>query len=525
MTKASKIAVTMLDVGQGSGTFIEIYTGTEITATALLDLGSERAREKAGGPSVDRLVERLRSMTKPRIDFLSLSHSDSDHINLVQDLLAFFDPPSAKKPTKRILEIGDVVYGGPRALYAKRGGTNVIASIEDYLPAGTTRPKPLPSNATSYRNGTPMFSKDEVEIYLLVGNHVAGKPRMVSRMIGDKQWKTDSYSLNTYSLVFVVAFDDWKYVVTGDATGATIAQANDFIARYSVEFDKVAAMTMPHHSSEPTTFGLIASRTKRQRQEERVPDAAKDVIETFAASVAPRTIHASAEEVGNFRHPSAFVMSYFWDHVDKISSVDKISWRDDKALTDKQHLYNAYFMSADGFEIDIEEIDPKSNKRKKLRYRLPHTDNWWTFATQHAVFTNRYYVRDRAYYPLENETATFPPNPGEVTPIPQSGATNSPPFAVAWSYTSDALTGHTTVDRIGNRKDGDDFETIPVMKMTKDREAVAKARPAVDAPVAADTAPSRTMALQPPAHIAVPHAVGEPSQHVRPPRRLRQIDV
>lgn len=52
MTKASKIAVTMLDVGQGSGTFVEIYTGTKITATALLDLGSERAKDEADRKSV-----------------------------------------------------------------------------------------------------------------------------------------------------------------------------------------------------------------------------------------------------------------------------------------------------------------------------------------------------------------------------------------------------------------------------------------------------------------------------------------
>ena len=208
MTKASKIAVTMLDVGQGSGTFVEIYTGTKITATALLDLGSERAKDEAGGPSVDYLVKQLTSMTKPRIDFFSLSHSDSDHINLVQDLLAFFDPPGTKKPKKPILEIGSVIYGGPRVLYAKHSGTNVLTSIEAYQPKGTTKPQPLPSNNSSFYGTAPMFAKDEVEIRLLVGNHVSSEPRTVRKKIGDKQWRTDSYSLNTYSLIFVVAFDD-----------------------------------------------------------------------------------------------------------------------------------------------------------------------------------------------------------------------------------------------------------------------------------------------------------------------------
>ncbi|PJI88814.1 hypothetical protein DAH55_09485 [Sphingomonas koreensis] len=519
MTKASKIAVTMLDVGQGSGTFVEIYTGTKITATALLDLGSERAKDEAGGPSVDYLVKQLTSMTKPRIDFFSLSHSDSDHINLVQDLLAFFDPPGTKKPKKPILEIGSVIYGGPRVLYAKHSGTNVLTSIEAYQPKGTTKPQPLPSNNSSFYGTAPMFAKDEVEIRLLVGNHVSSEPRTVRKKIGDKQWRTDSYSLNTYSLIFVVAFDDWEYVITGDATGATIAQANYIIKNQSVKFANVAAMTMPHHSSEPTTFGLTASRTKRQREKERVPDAAKKVIDAFAASVAPRTIHASAEDVGSFRHPSAFVMSYFWDY------VDTTSWYDDPVLTGNQHLYNAYFMEEDDFNIVLEEIDPKSKKKKKRTENLPPFDDWWTFATQHAIFTNRYYVRPQAYDPAKNETATFPPDPGKVTSIPKSGATTSPPFAVAWRYTSVASTGNTDLERLVNRKDGDDFVAVPVMRMTKDRGAAGKARPVADAPAALDTTPSRTMALRPPARIAELHAGGEHSLHVRPLRRLRQIDV
>jgi hypothetical protein len=527
MTKASKVAVTMLDVGQGSGTFIEIYdasSSTKPAATALLDLGSERAKNEAGGPSVDYLVKQLNLMNKPaRINFFSLSHSDSDHINLVQDLLSRFDPPGTKKPTKPILEILTVIYGGPRVLYSKRGGDNVIQEVEKYQPKGTKKPEPLPANNTSYWQSTPVFAYNEVGIYLLVGNHVASEPRTIKTRTGDKKWKTDSYSLNTYSLIFVVEFDNWRYVVTGDATGATIAQANDIIKQRNINYVNVAAMTMPHHSSEPTTFGLTKSRTKREREKERVPDAAKKVVETFAASIKPRTIHASAEEVGGYRHPSAFVMSYFWSY------VDKTSWYQDRKLTKKQHLYNAYFMEKDNFKITLNVVDPTSKKTTKQSEPLPRFDDWRSFATQHAIFTNRYYVRGQAYNPDKDETATFPPNPGEVTSIPRSGANTDPdsmPLGAAWRYTSYASTQKTTLERLTNRKHGTGIDAVPVMEMSKEGDKPPEGRPAAASPAAASAIPpSRTMAPRPPAGRPVLHPGGEISLHTRPSRRLRQLDA
>jgi len=512
---ASKIAVTMLDVGQGSSTFVEIYTGNAITATALLDLGSERAKTEAGGPSVDYIVKQLKTMAKPRIDFFSLSHSDSDHINLVLDLLGHFDPPGTKKPAKPILEIMTVIYGGPRKLYAKHSGANVIQYLENYQPTGTTKPQALPSNNSSYPSAHPMFTHDDVTIYLLVGNHVSSEPRKVVKKIADKKWRTDSYSLNTYSLIFVVVFDNWRYVVTGDATGATIAQANWVLSEYKVTLANVAALTMPHHSSEPTTFGLTGSRSKRAREKERVPADAKKVIDTFAANIKAKTIHASAEDVGSFRHPSAFVMSYFWSY------VDKTVWYEDPALKSEQHLYNAYFMEEDDFKIVIDVVDPKTKKKTSKKEPLPPFDDWWTFATQHAIFTNRYYVRREAYDPDKDETATFPPNPGKVTAIPKSGAKNSPPFGVAWRYTTDASTQKTTLERIENRKDGVAFAVFPVMEMSKEGD---EDRPVATAPTASATQPSRTMAVRPPARRAGPGDEDGSPLHTRPPRRLRQID-
>ncbi|MEA3052548.1 MAG: competence protein ComEC [Sphingomonadales bacterium] len=503
MTKASKIAVTLLDVGQGSGTFVEIYTGTATpTATALLDLGSERAKDEAGGPSVDFIEKQLKSMAKPRIDFLSLSHSDSDHINLLQDLLSRFDKPGTKKPAKPILEIGTVIYGGPRDLYAKHGGTNVISDVEGYQPKGAKKPQPLPANNCSYSQPTPVFEINDVSFNLLVGNHIRSQHTKRTK-ITDKEWKFDSYSLNTYSLIFVVVFNGWRYVVTGDATGATISKANDYIAQYKATFANVAVMTMPHHSSETTTFGLSGS--KRPRSGKRVSDAAKKVIDTFAKSINGQSIHASAEEVGSFRHPSAYTMSYFWEY------VTKTGWYDDPELSDNQHLYNAYFVEDDGYIVVEEEEDPVTKKKNKKKVLFPTVDDWWTLASRYAIFTNRYYVRDQAYDPDKDQTATFPPDPGKTTAIPKSGAVTSLSLAVAWIYTTDATTGTTSIARLENRKTATAaFVTTPVMELTKD-DAPAPAAVAVAPVRAAHPVRRRHMGPRPPAHRT-------------PLRRMRQID-
>ena len=505
MTKATKIVVAQLDVGQGASTFVESDRGTKIVATALFDLGSERARSEAGGPSVDYIETKLKSMTAPKIDFFSLSHSDSDHINLVQALLRRFDPPGTSNPTKPILEVGKVVFGGPRRKYVKHSGNNVIAELERYQTGDTPKPEPLSANSCSFSTNTPMFKINGVEFFLLVGNHLRGKAKDYSEEIENKKWRVDGYSLNTYSLIFVVIYDDWRYVITGDATAATIVEANYLIEKYEVTFANVAVLTMPHHSSETTTFSLTGRKSRRGGKAERVSEEAKEVIETFADTLKPMSIHASAEEVGSFRHPSAYVMSYFWDY------VLKDGWYVDPVLKGKRHFYNAYFEEEDGFSI-------KFGNKKKME-DLPPFNDWWTFATDYAVFTNRYYVRDKAYDPDKNQTAILPPDPARLIDIPKPGASNSPPFAVAWAYESVNADNQTYVERLTNRQVGDnDFETARVFSFAKGEAPIERtdAVEAVPAP-RRQGAPSVDLApLKPPSH--------RPEPAGRPLRRMRPLD-
>src|SRR5689334_1409073 len=131
----------VLDVGQGSGNFIEYWDDDEdLIATVLIDLGSEYAKEEAGGAAVAYIVGKLQAMDDPTLDAVMLSHSDSDHVNL---LTKIFDQMDVTE-----LSIGAIYYGGERSKYTKHG-TNILTEAEKYLPKGETS-KTFRVNVTNY---------------------------------------------------------------------------------------------------------------------------------------------------------------------------------------------------------------------------------------------------------------------------------------------------------------------------------------------------------------------------------------
>jgi len=438
MVDADSLRVSVLDVGQGSGNFFEMLVGGNVVATALIDLGSERAKTEAGGPAVDYIVKALEQMAvsqkRARIDFLALTHSDSDHINLILSLLAHFDPPSKKKPSLTVLEIGYTVFGGPRVKFAKDTQENVLDAVARYQTGTTTKIVPLTSNAcTFYGTGKPLAEVKGVAFHLVVGNHLKGIDRTVRKKIDDTAWKLTSYSLNTYSLILDVRFKGVHYVVTGDATGATLSTANQFIKDAKVPFTNTVMLTMPHHASLPTTFGLTSPLKRSRKGPNRVPVKAQENVEAFADNIKALTIHASAEDDTGYEHPSAYVMSYFWKH------VNTTGWYSDPALT-VGHFYNAFFDMEDEHKI---KLGPKKVDK------LPPFNDWWTFASEHAIFTNRYYVRPETYDPDEDQTALFPPGPATLVDIPKDTAVSPPAFAVIWVYKTEAT--KTTVNPATNR--------------------------------------------------------------------------
>ena len=142
---------------------------------------------------------------------------------------------------------------------------------------------------------------DGVKLFLLMGNVTQSSYKKSRR----KRIKLDSYAINTMSLVVVLEFNGFYYVVTGDATGATIAESNKIMARIpnfrTTYLPVVAMLTMPHHGSEVSMFNLLGSKSDREN-----PLAQKNV-KNFADYIQAKTITSSAERVRRFKHPSAYL--------------------------------------------------------------------------------------------------------------------------------------------------------------------------------------------------------------------------
>lgn len=425
----------VLDVGQGSGNFIEIYdTKGKLSNTILIDLGSEKAKDTAGGPSVEYVVAKLKTMAQPTIDTVILSHSDSDHINLVQDLLKAFDPVGTPgKLRKNTLQIDVVRYGGDSSKYKKTKGANgqaenVLTRLGDYAP-GNPKVSDIDSFKPSYTSlrkaGAPFRTVNGVKLYVMMGN--AAREDDGTKLGKKRKAVSDSYALNTNSLVIMLSFRGKQIIATGDATGVTLQQANRILTSAIIQayLPSVLMLTMPHHSSKTTTLDVKgATGTKAERDK-----YGETNLENFADNTRPNAITASADRKGTFRHPSALVMSYFWDEL-----MPNVSYTDPLLPQGSdRHFYSAYFNADDGFQV---YDDP-------MLEDWPPTSNWYTVQTDQNIYVNLYAK------PAEQRGVLLPPDESQIIDRYPSTA-KQPPAGVAWVFRINNK-GAVSVTRQDNR--------------------------------------------------------------------------
>jgi len=406
----------VLDVGQGTGNFVELCDDAgKIVNTMLIDLGSEGWKKIAGGPSADFVAKELKTMPDPpgpTIDAVFLSHSDSDHINLLKRLLEDFDPPSEKNPTKTVLTIKRVWYGGDAGYYTK-GKTNYLTLVDKYRPKGSgSILTPCKPNATSFA-GTdttkwaPLCAVGAAKVWLLAGNTTAEEVRIYKQSeTGSKA--PESYAINTKSLLVLVTYDNSQIVATGDATGMTLAKSNEIMQQAGVPayLNDVFSLTLPHHGSDTTTYSLLGATGKKRGREELAAENVKE----FVASVKPKTISASAGERSTFRHPSSRVIDDFSSFLTKT-----VYFKDTQLTALDEHFYTAFFAA----------------HAKKLTGGTvsdwPSKSGWYTARTKANIFSTDYCDAAQAV----GDFVVFPPVPAAYNKLKWGTA---PPRAVAWGF-------------------------------------------------------------------------------------------
>lgn len=406
----SKMVFWVLDVGQGSGNFIQVFDDSDkLVGSVLIDLGSERMKQAAGFPSAEFVAALL--CDPGTLDLVVLSHSDSDHINLIPELLDFFTPSN--------LEIKNVIYGGDQARYAKRGGTNVLNRIKAYMPSGKAI-TPMPPKGSSFSGPgpyAPVHILDALKVWILMAN--AAESGVASSSGGAKRRKTgDGYNTNTNSVVVLLEFGKAQFVVTGDATGTTLYQINEVVtpAVATKYLNDVIMLTLPHHGSATTTFD--------------VRGGGEATLKTFVTNTRPCSLTGSADKVRTFKHPSARVMEYFWAELGRA----KPYWKD--PTLDDRHFYTAYFTPNDGYAY---------KDGKGTSYKWPKVEWWYSVQTASNIYTNMYVYADQMGGQQE---IVLPPNSSALK-VPDKPV---PPRAlgVAWKYT---VTDTVTLEMQVNRPD------------------------------------------------------------------------
>lgn len=460
-----------LDVGQGTGTFLEVHDTDakgkkRLVHTALFDFGSDHDTKEAGGPSVEYVVAALKTMAQPTLDAVVLSHSDTDHTSLLKKLLGAFDPYDPEDPEDDQLRVLFSVHGGAHRDYEKRN-FNVLDELARYMK----------DNRRAYRKSRAVarefssFEEDDVppyrtigpvNLYFLVGNHPNGRAGTEPER---KKGVLDAFSLNTVSLVSVLSYAFMQMVETGDATGATLKWANRILRGDNVGevINDVVGMTVPHHGSSVTMFDFGKASGGSATHEKN--------LESFLNGIKAWSYTVSAAEANSHRHPDAELLRYFWNRVQ-----DGAGWRDD--LIQPYHYYTAFF-EAGSFQrrvkkgqkivaVDwppkwpdkekIKTVKPKPTKKnpkpkpEKVKVSVKVKADRLTVRMQRPIYSSVYYAARAADW----EYIGVPPSPvEELSKLDLQGGQRRPPLGVAWVYstvfTSDN-NADTSILRETNRK-------------------------------------------------------------------------
>jgi beta-lactamase superfamily II metal-dependent hydrolase len=298
--KASYIIVHCLWCDQGMAHLMEVYEegGSQDIPAAmiLIDFGAEQMfksrvlKANQAAPAVGFIIEKLLLLKKAgkeeRLDFVVISHQDTDHWSLITYLL------DAVEAEEIDLKVGKVAYGGgdwgeSAKAAVKRLGAYTADSKNDVIPWTKF------STDYNYETGVKaeLLHVGDVFVRTLVVNAPA----------------TGSISMkkNTTGAMMVIEYKSTTYILPGDATWQTLKSCTDVIDKW-VEKQKTQPvkpcfmMSVPHHGSLDT---IVPNSTAAKL------DFA--LAKKFVGQTEPDSIIASAGSKNSFSHPYLVVLAEF----------------------------------------------------------------------------------------------------------------------------------------------------------------------------------------------------------------------
>lgn len=386
--------VSVVDVGQGQCTFVEIYNpaNTKIVETLLFDCGTDHESTQTQN-NLQYIADQIETMDTPAISCIFFSHSDNDHVSLTVDLLGKF----TTKPT-----VGQVWYGGERSLYKKGKSENVLDYLvkNNYCTSGDIKTPNADSTGYSKSSGRYKYylwasSDNSVKVHLLGGNVLDGdlstdpgtSPPPLKRL-------RYAEPKNRVSLVCGLYYENFSYVICGDATFKTMAAILKTFENGTTVFNGNVMTTLPHHGSRATGFAVSSSQSASTKN--------KAIVSAFSETLNSETTSISAYMKHN--HPSMELMNSFIP--ESLSPILK-----DPRLKGKNlHHLNGY--------LDIDLTFPSGLSPMKVYQIFETASN--TFSTQYSDFGVALNNQARFKYQLGATSAQKPDGViNSTTPINQ----------------------------------------------------------------------------------------------------------
>ncbi len=241
----ANLEIHFIDVGQGDSTLIVCPNGRKI----LVDAGS------TGGAQVDAIRDYILAQLdrhERRVNTLVITHPDTDHYNLLDDVLV-------DVPIDRVIRVGELI---------------------DYN--------------TTFRNWLAAADIGDITVIQTAHNDPMGTPNGELRCGSAQIWiigaavQASASAKNAKSIVLMIRLDDFEAILTGDATDDT----EEFVIEsYPNDWLDVDVLKIGHH-------GSLATSTSQG----------------WADVVTPVTAVVSAGFTNGFGHPRLEVIERLDDH-------------------------------------------------------------------------------------------------------------------------------------------------------------------------------------------------------------------
>lgn len=298
MSTAS-ITLSALWCDQGMAHMLRLYDKDGDMAPSgivLIDFGAETMfkasdfKRSMSAPAVNSVIAALYLQIDagktPTLDYVVISHQDTDHWSLLNYLMDAVDVLEIP------LKVNKIIYSG------SDWGDAAKRAVERLSTYGVTEPVDcLDAEVSDYRDANgevgALFTIGDVTFRLLIANAVAAAKS-----------KTPALRKNGTSAVVIIDYRSERMILPGDATWQTLGTANTILKQWTNSpLIPVKVVGAPHH-------GSLDTMTEKNSG----ADSNLSQLIDFTRLTQPEAVVASAGFNNSFKHPYLLILKVLAKH-------------------------------------------------------------------------------------------------------------------------------------------------------------------------------------------------------------------